>query len=33
MPDIANPHEPGLMNAAVPTAGKILQAIKNLDQA
>ncbi len=31
MPDIANPHEPGLMEAALPTVEKIQQAIKALD--
>ncbi len=33
MPDIGNPHAPNLMNAAVPTAEKILTAINNLDKA
>ena len=28
MPDIANPHEPGLMNAAVPTAEKFFKPSK-----
>ncbi len=31
MPDIANPHEPGLMEAALPTVDKIKQAIVALD--
>jgi len=31
MPDIANPHEPGLMEAALPTVDKIKQAIEALD--
>jgi len=30
-PDIGNPHDPVLMEAALPNPSKILQAIKNLD--
>ncbi len=33
MPDIANPHEPGLMEAALPTVEKILRAISEVDAA
>ena len=33
MPDVGNPHEPQLMNAVIPTADKIAQAIIALDQA